>query len=216
MITLYHCYAARSFRPLWMLEELGLPYELKMLPFPPRVFAKEYLALNPLGTIPLMIDGETRMTESSGICHYLGTRYGPTPLVVGVDEMAYGAFLNWMYFSDATLTFPQTLVLRYTQLEPEERRNPQVATDYAKWFLGRLRAVEAATGKSEMLCAERFTAADIANGYALRLAENIGLAKDFGPNVAAYWQRLQARDGYQRAVAAEILAGEQQKVARRS
>jgi len=49
MITLYHCAAARSFRPLWMLEELGLSYELKMLPFPPRVFAKEYLALNPLG-----------------------------------------------------------------------------------------------------------------------------------------------------------------------
>ena len=53
-------------------------------------------------------------------------------------------------------------------------------------------------------------------GYALRLAENIGLSKDFGPNVSAYWQRLQARDGYQRAVAAETLAGEQQKVARRS
>jgi glutathione S-transferase len=60
MITLYHCHAARSFRPLWMLEEMGLPYDLKMLPFPPRVFAKEYLALNPLGTIPLMIDGETK------------------------------------------------------------------------------------------------------------------------------------------------------------
>ena len=118
-----------------------------MLPFPPRVFAKEYLALNPLGTIPFMIDGETKMTESSGICHYLGTRYGPTPLIVGVDDPAYGAFLNWMYFSDATLTFPQTLVLRYTQLEPEERRNPQVAADYAKWFLGRLRAVEAATAQ---------------------------------------------------------------------
>ena len=52
-------------------------------------------------------------------------------------------------------------------------------------------------------------------GYALRLAETIGLAKDFGPNVAAYWQRLQARHGYKRAVAAENLAGEQQKVAAR-
>ena len=216
MITLYHCHAARSFRPLWMLEEMGLPYDLKMLPFPPRVFAKEYLAINPLGTIPFMIDGETKMTESSGICHYLGTRHGPTPLVVGVDDPAYGAFLNWMYFSDATLTFPQTLVLRYSQLEPEERRNPQVATDYAKWFLGRLRAVEAATAGAETLVAGRFTAADIVIGYALRLAENIGLSKDFGPNVAAYWQRLQARDGYKRAVAAETLAGEQQKVARRS
>jgi glutathione S-transferase len=213
MIILYHCHGARSFRPLWMLEEMGLPYELKMLPFPPRVLAKEYLALNPLGTIPLMIDGKTKMTESSGICHYLGTRYGPTPLIVGVDEPGYGAFLNWMYFSDATLTFPQTLVFRYTQLEPEERRNPQVAADYTKWFLGRLRAVEAATEKAEMLSAGRFTAADIVIGYALRLAENIGLANDFGPNVAAFWQRLQQRDGFRRAVAAETLAGEQQNVA---
>src|SRR5437764_5946838 len=214
MITLYHCHAARSFRPLWMLEEMGLPYDLRMLPFPPRVHAKEYLALNPLGTIPLMIDGETKMTESAGICHYLGTRHGPTPLIVSVEEPAYGAFLNWMYFSDATLTFPQTLVLRYAQLEPEARRNPQVATDYAKWFLGRLRAVESATADRETLVSGRFTAADIAIGYALRLAENIGLARDFGPNVSAYWRRLQARDGYQRAVAAETLAGGQQKVAR--
>src|ERR1700690_3747163 len=215
MIPPYNCGGARSFRPLWMLEELGLGYELKMLPFPPRVFAKEYLAINPLGTIPYLIDGDTKMTESSGICHYLGPRHGPTPLVVSIDEPAYGAFLNWMYFSDATLTFPQTLVLRYSQLEPEERRNPQVATDYAKWFLGRLRAVEAATAGVEMLCAGRFTAADIVIGYALRLADNIGLAKDFGPNVTAYWQRLQTRDGYQRAVAIEQRAGVEQNVAPR-
>ena len=215
MITLYHCDGARSFRPLWMLEEMGLPYELKMLPFPPRVFAKEYLALNPLGTIPLMIDGEARMTESSGICHYLGIKYGPTPLMVDAADPAYGAFLNWMYFSDATLTFPQTLVLRYSQLEPEERRNPQVATDYAKWFLGRLRAVEAAAAKGETLCAGRFTAADIVIGFALRLAESTGLAKDFGPNVAAYWARLQEREGYRRAVVAERRAGVEQNVAAR-
>jgi glutathione S-transferase len=212
VITLYHCHAARSFRPLWMLEEMGLAYELKMLPFPPRVFAKEYLAINPLGTIPFMIDGETKMTESSGICHYLGTRYGPTPLIVGVDEADYGAFLNWMYFSDATLTFPQTLVLRYSQFEPEERRNPQVAGDYAKWFLARLRAVEAATANAEALCADRFTAADIAIGYALRLADFVGLSKEFGPNVAAYWARLQQRDGFKRAVAAERKAGAEQNV----
>jgi glutathione S-transferase len=212
MIKLYHCAAARSFRPLWMLEEQGLSYQLMMLPFPPRALAKEYLAINPLGTIPFMIDGETRMTESSAICHYLGTRYGPTSLVVGVDEPAYGSFLNWLHFGEATLTFPQTLVLRYSQLEPQERRNPQVAGDYAKWFFGRLRAVEAALGRAETLCADRFTAADISVGYALRLSENIGLAKDFGPNVSAYWQRLRQRDGYRRAVAAENSASEQQKV----
>ena len=187
-----------------------------MLPFPPRVFAKEYLAINPLGTIPFMVDGETKMTESSGICHYLGTRYGPTPLVVGQDDPAYGAFLNWMYFSDATLTFPQTLVLRYSQLEPEERRNPQVAGDYAKWFLGPAAGRRSRHRRMrKRLCAGRFTAADIVNGYALRLAGNIGLAKDFGPNVAAYWARLQERDGYKRAVAAERKAGVEQNIAPR-
>jgi glutathione S-transferase len=206
MITLYHCEAARSFRPLWMLEEQGLAYDLKILPFPPRVLAKEYKTVNPLGTIPFLIDGETRMTESAAICQYLGTRYGPASLVVGVDEPAYGAFLNWLHFGEATLTFPQTLVLRYSRLEPQERRSEQIASDYAKWFFGRLRAVEAALDQTPMLCAGRFTAADISVGYALRLAESIGLTAEFGPNVTAYWQRLQQRDGYRRAVAAETAA----------
>jgi glutathione S-transferase len=215
MITLYHCAAARSFRPLWTLEELGLPYDLRMLPFPPRVFAKEYLGINPLGTVPLLLDGDTRMTESAAIAQYLVTRYGPTPLAVGVEEPDYGAFLNWLHFGEATLTFPQALVLRYSQLEPEERRSPQVATDYTKWFFGRLRGVEAAVAKSDTVCAGRFTVADISVGYALLLAQRIGLARDFTPGVAAYWQRLQARDGFRRAVEAENLAGEQQKVTRR-
>ena len=213
MITLYHCMAARSFRPLWALEELELPYDLKMLPFPPRVFAREYLSLNPLGTIPLLIDGGTRMTESAAIVQYLVTRYGPTRLTVCTEEPGYGAYLNWLHFGEATLTFPQTLVLRYAKLEPEERRNPQVATDYSKWFFGRLRAVEAAVTDSETLCGGRFTAADISVGYALLLAERIGLAKDFTPAVAAYWQRLRERDGFRRAVKAETSAGEQQKIA---
>jgi glutathione S-transferase len=213
VITLYHCAAARSFRPLWALEELKLPYELKMLPFPPRVFAREYLALNPLGTIPLMIDGDTRMTESAAIVQYLATRYGPKPLAVGLDEPDFSAYLNWLHFGEATLTFPQTLVLRYSRLEPEDRRNPQVAADYSKWFFGRLRAIEAAVANDETLCGGRFTVADISVGYALLLAERIGLAGGFGPAVAAYWQRLQQRDGFCRAVKAEISAGEQQKVA---
>jgi glutathione S-transferase len=216
MITLYHCARARSFRPLWTLEELGLPYELKMLPFPPRVFAKEYLGINPLGTIPLMLDGETRMTESAAIAQYLVTKYGPTPLAVGVDEPAFGAFLNWLHFGEATLTFPQTLVLRYSELEPEERRNPQVVADYSKWFLGRLRIIETITAATEHICAGRFTAADISVGYALLLAERLGLASQFGSAVTAYWARLQQRDGYKRAVDSEKRAGDEQGSARRA
>ena len=68
MITLYHC-ARRALVPaVWMLEEMGLDYELVMLPFPPRVFLKEYLGVNPLGTIPYLIDGEVRMSKSAAIC----------------------------------------------------------------------------------------------------------------------------------------------------
>lgn len=199
MLTLYHCISARSFRPLWTLEEMGLDYKLVMLPFPPRVFSKEYLAINPLGTIPTLFDGEMRMTESSGICHYLATKHGPSPLAVEMSEADYGPWLNWQYFSDATLTFPQTIFLRYSKLEPEERRLPQAAEDYRKWFLGRLRIVESTLADREHLVAGRFTTADIDVGYALMLAEILGLGGDFGPNVKAYWERLKQRDGYRSA-----------------
>jgi len=200
-LTLYHCSHARSLRPLWCLEEMRLDYDLVNLPFPPRVFAKEYKEINPLGTIPFMVDGETTMSESSGICHYLTQRYGPTELDVPVNHADYGAFLNWLYFSDATLTFPQTLVLRYTELEPEERRNPQVAEDYAAWFSGRLRHVEAALENSPYLVANRFTIADIAIAYALHLADRLPPVRDrLGPNARFYLERLRARDGFQRAL----------------
>lgn len=203
MIQLFHCLSARSFRPLWTLEELGLPYELRVLPFPPRVLARDYLQNNPLGTVPLLIDGSTRMTESAAICQYLCTRYGPTPLNVAVDEADYGAFLNYLHFGEATLTFPQTLVLRYSRFEPPERRQPQVAADYAKWFAARLRTLEPRLAGQDYLCAGRFTAADISVGYALMLAGYLGLDANFTPAVQAYWQRLRAREAYGRALNAQ-------------
>lgn len=212
MITLYHCMNARSFRPLWALEELGLAYELKMLPFPPRVHARDYLAVNPLGTIPTLFDDEMRMTESAAICQYLATRYGPTPLAVAVEEKDFGPYLNWLHFGEATLTFPQTIVLRYGQLEPPERRLPQATEDYARWFYGRLRGIEAALADRDYLCAGRFTVADISVGYALLLAQNIGLGGKFPEIVSAYWTRLKARDGYQRADSAQKFAAKQQGV----
>lgn len=214
MLTLFHCASARSFRPLWTLEELGIPYDLKMLPFPPRFLKREYLELNPLGTIPLMIDGDTRMTESVAISQYIVSRYGPTTLNVTVDEPAYGAFLNWLYFGEATLTFPQTIYYRYSQLEPDEKKNPQAAADYARWFLARLRALETAVSKTDTVCAGRFTAADISVGYALMFAQGNGLSAQLSPAVAAYWARLQERDGFKRAMAAQDRAGVEQGVAR--
>ena len=197
MIELWHCPDARSFRVLWALEELGLPYELHLLPFPPRARAPEFLDVNPLGTVPAMRDGDVFMTESAAIVQYLAVRHAPNELVVAPDDPAYGAWLNWLYFGEATLTFPQTLVLRYRRLEPG--RAEVVADDYARWFLSRLRHVDRALQQGAWLCAGRFTAADISVGYALLLATQLGLAEHFAPAVADYWARLEARPAYQAA-----------------
>jgi glutathione S-transferase len=212
MITLYHCVSARSFRPLWALEEIGIGYGLKMLPFPPRALARTFLEINPLGTIPALIDGQTRITESAAICQYLAARYSPGQLEVAVHEPDFGPYLNFLHFGEATLTFPQTLVLRYTHFEPPERCQPQVAEDYTKWFLARLRTLEPLLSTQEFLCAQRFTAADVSVGYALLLAQHLGLRERFTPAVQAYWQRLQDRDGYQRAMAAQEAAAVAQGV----
>lgn len=200
MITLHHCVSARSFRPLWMLEELGLPYTLRMLPFPPRALARHFLADNPLGTVPLLVEGDTRMTESAAICQYLAARYSPTQLDVPVTDPAHGAYLNWLHMGEATLTFPQTLVLRYTHFEPEERKQPQVADDYIRWFLARLKAIDAALQQQEFLCAGRFTASDVSVHYALMLASHLGLALQFPDAVRHYHQRLEKRPAFQRAL----------------
>ncbi|MBT9511275.1 MAG: glutathione S-transferase family protein [Acidovorax sp.] len=212
MIHLYHCVSARSFRPLWMLEELQLPYTLHMLPFPPRALARSFLELNPLGTVPLLVQGEMRMTESAAMCQYLAAAHPDAGLDVRPPDPAFGAYLNWLHMGEATLTFPQTLVLRYGRFETAERKQPQVVEDYSRWFLSRLRAVEAALAHSEHLCAGRFTAADVSVGYALLLAEHLGLSAQYGAATQRYWQRLQQRPGYQRAMAAQIDAAQAQGV----
>ena len=202
MITLYHCPGARSFRALWTLEEMGLAYELRMLPFPPRVRAEGFLDINPLGTIPALTDDGVMMTESSAICHYLATRYGPSPLAVSPGEAGYAAYLNFLFMGEATLTFPQTIFLRYGRFEPEERRLPQAAADYAQWFASRFKAAAAWLGE-HYAAAGRFTAADISMGYAIKLANAIGLADAVPQRAQDYWRGLQARTGLQRAEAAE-------------
>jgi len=198
-MKLYHCADARSLRPLWALEELGAEYELVNMAFPPRATYPGYLNINPLGTVPTFVDGDITLTESTGICHYLGEKFAPTDLRVDPSEPAYGAYLNWMYRSDATLTFPQTIVLRYTRLEPKERRLPQAAEDYTVWYLSRLRSVEAALEDQEFLCAGRFTMADIAVHYALFLGETLGLAERYKPRSRDYLERLKARPAFRRA-----------------
>jgi glutathione S-transferase len=198
-MKLYHCKGARSLRAVWALEEMGLPYELISLQFPPRVFHKDYKEVNPLGTVPALVDGALTMTESAGVCQYLAEKYGPTPLGVAKEENDFGLYLNWLHRSDATLTFPQSIVLRYTLLEPEERRSAQVAADYRQWFLARWRSVEAALKDRDYLCADRFTMADIAVGYALYLARTLAIDEALTPNVMTWWDRISSRPAFRRA-----------------
>jgi len=140
-MKLWHCSSARSLRPLWTLEELGLEYEVEILPFPPRVFQREYLGVNSLGTVPFFVDGETEMTESVGICQYLVDRYQRYDFGLQPDHPEYGAYLNWLHHADATLTFPQTIAMRYYYLEPTPEKQA-VADDYSKWYISRLRRLD--------------------------------------------------------------------------
>lgn len=198
-LKLWHCTGARSVRPLWTMEEMGLDYQLKVMQFPPRFMHSGYTEINPIGTVPFFTDEHVAMTESAGISQYLVDRYGPTKLALTVDEPDYGLYLNWLHRSDATLTFPQTLVLRYSQLEPDERRLPQVVEDYSKWFFSRLRSLEIALDEREYLCADRFTIADVSVGYALYFAESLGLRDGFKAQTNAYYERIKVRPAFVKA-----------------
>lgn len=197
-MKLWHCKGARSLRPLWALEEMGLEYELEVMPFPPRIFHKEYLGVNSLGTIPYLVDGETEMTESAGICQYLVDRYEQYDFGLRADHPEYGAYLNWLHHSDATLTFPQTISMRYYLLEPSPEKQG-VADDYAKWFIARLKRLNTHLEDHEYLVDNRFTIADIAVGYALYLGVALKLDERYKPQTREYMERLMARPAFKRA-----------------
>ena len=197
-MKLWHCAGSRSLRPLWALEEMGLDYDLEILPFPPRVFKRDYLDVNALGTVPYFVDGDVHMTESSAICQYLVDRHQQYDFGLRPDHPEYGAYLNWLHHADATLTFPQTISMRYYYLEPTPEKQA-VADDYAKWFIARLRRLDAHLENHEYLVDNRFTVADIAVCYALIFAKALKLDERIKPQTLAYMERLTARPGYLRA-----------------
>ena len=194
MIKIYGTENSRAVRPIWTAEEMGLEYELIMMPFPPRVFMKEYLDINILGTIPYMIDGDIKMTESVAISQYLVEKYGPTELLVKPDEIDYPSYLNWLFDSDATLTFPQTVVLRYKLQEPGVA---DAAVDgYSRWFVSRLKLLEKTLEDREYLCSDRFTIADICVSYAINLAEALEIEQAFKPNITRWSKNLFSRPAF--------------------
>ncbi len=199
--VLHHCAGARSLRCLWAAEETGFAFDLRMWKFPPRVLDPAFKEINPLGTVPAWEEDGQVLTESGAICQRIAMG---TTLEVLPGERDYLPYLNWLHRSDATLTFPQTIVLRYTRLEPEERRLAQAVEDYKAFFLGRAKSIEAVLEDGRaFLVADRFTIADVTVGYALYLARQIGLGEQLLPGCKAWLASLEARDGFQRALARE-------------
>lgn len=200
--VLYTCARSRGLRATWAAEEAGVDIDIAILPFPPRYLAPAFMELNPLGTVPLLVDGDAQLTESCAIAHYLATRDGYTALAITPGEPDYAAYCDYTYHADATITFPQTVFMRFAIFE-KEKGLAEAGHAYAKWFHKRLVKIEQRLETREFLCADRFTVADICVGYALILAESVGLDEGVPESLKIYRARLTARPAYQRALARE-------------
>ena len=198
-MKIYPVPRTRSVRIVWMLEEMGLDYEVVKTSFPPT--GPEFLAANPTRTLPLFVDGEVRITESIAILQYLAARHGPTDLSVKADEPGFADYLQFLEVGEATLATPLTATVRTRFMAPEDQKANWTVENCKYVFLDRLQLVSNQLQAHAFMAADRFTAADISIGYALGFGEGLGLAGGYTPELIDYWRRLQARPAYQRAAA---------------
>lgn len=205
-IKLYHCMDARSFRCLWLLEEMVESYELILLDYPPKETTPGYLQINPAGTVPCLVDGQTTLFESTAILEYLSADDEASPLAVPRGHAAYGDWLNWLHFGETSLTVPLAAMFRYGHRLPPDQRLPAVVADHRAQFIERLAVLESALADQEYLADRRFTAADISVAYALMLGKALGLGDQYSGTISAYWNRLRARPAFVAAKAVQKAA----------
>ena len=186
----------------WMLEELGEPYDTVWLDFGTSMKAPEYLAINPMGKVPALRDGDAVVTESAAICAYLAERYSDSAdkadmagkaLAPAPGDPARAAYLRWMFFVAGPLEMATTAKALNWQV-PEGRGAMVGFGSYAQT----LDALEGALRDGPHVCGERFTAADVVLGSALGFGLMFGTI-DKRPAFEAYVARLQQRAAYQRA-----------------
>src|SRR5688572_17179033 len=121
-LKLYHCHETRSMRTLWLLHELGIPFELETMPFDHKVLrAPEYLAIHPLGRIPALVDGDMRLIESGAIAEYLCERYDDGKLGRPLGHPERYQWLQWIHFAETVIIPCQNLVQQYVFVPPEHR-----------------------------------------------------------------------------------------------
>jgi glutathione S-transferase len=202
VIKLYHAQKTRSVRVFWLLEELGLPYELVVVPFTQEALkSAAFLRVNPCGALPAIEDGDVAMFESGAILEYLLERYGGGRLAPPVGSPARARYLQWLHFGEASLLPPLGDIAQHALFRPEAERIPAMVVDGRRRALARLDVLEQALGGSPHLCGEAFTAADIMVGYGVALTRLLGVLTDGHPRTAAYLARLEARPAFQKAFA---------------
>ena len=198
-IKLYHTPQSRSVRPRWLLEELGLEYQL----IPVALFDGEgetetYKKIHPLGQVPAMsVDGDV-MLESCAMCHWLTDFFDDRGLAPAISDPARKHYEQWMAFSQATLEPEPWLILLHSRLLPENQRVPEIIPWATERTRSRLIVLNDALLGKDYLLGEKFSTADIMVGSTLFWIPL--MLKDF-PDLLAYSQRLKQRDAYIRASA---------------
>jgi glutathione S-transferase len=184
-----------------MLEEMGLAYEAVAVKFPPATQDRDYLKINPLGTLPTLIDGAATIFESVAIIDYLARRYGPTPLAPQPEEAGFADYVQFLHLGEAGLSGPLTYLLHARFFGPEDAKDNWSLGDIRKTFARRQRLVTAQLDKGPYMAGDAFTAADISVGYALLMGRWISADEAYGEALNDYLERITARDAYQRAMA---------------
>jgi glutathione S-transferase len=200
MITVHHLNDSRSQRVLWLLEELGVKAEIRSLPFPPSKLQPDYLTVNPTGTVPTLVDGSVRLTESMAICEYLAAKHN-SPMLVGTSDPARIEFVQWLWYGESTLMTPLSRIATVSRLQRKGADIDAVIEDARNNAGVRLGALERRLEGRDFLVAGRLTLADISAGYPLHLVGLFGIDRLLGPKTAAYRERLRSRPAYQRVIA---------------
>jgi len=201
-MKIFHAPNTRSVRIVWLLEELGLPYEIEKFKLgDAKMRAPEYLKTHPMGRVPALEDGDVTIFESGAIVQYILARYGNGRLAPDVASSEFPAYLQWLHYAEGMIMPPVNIIVVETILLPPDRRN-QVNVDRATKLLSRMMtAVDAGLVGRDYLAGE-FSGADIMTGHACTVAARLGADISALPNVSAYIQRLNARPAMQRAWAA--------------
>lgn len=200
-MKVYHTPRTRSLKVLWMLEEMGLAYEVESMEFPPALSTPGYREVNPIATVPALRDGEVLIFESTAILEYLAARHGPTELAVAPDAPNFAVYLDYLQYGEATMAAPLTSLVRTKFQAPEGEKDNWTAKVIAKTFLYKLRLLEGRLAQGAFAAGDAFTLADISVGYGLFLGRLLGLHEEYPQAVTDYFARLKARPAYQRAVA---------------